>query len=71
MLGYAYQRGLVPVSAAALERAIALNGVAVEFNLDAFCWGRRAAVDPVLVEAARQPLLACRTATSSPKLSTR
>ena len=51
MLGYAYQRGLVPVSAEAIERAIALNGVAVEFNLDAFRWGRRAAVDPALVEA--------------------
>ena len=32
MLGYAYQQGLVPVSAAAIERAIELNGVAVEFN---------------------------------------
>jgi indolepyruvate ferredoxin oxidoreductase len=50
MLGYAYQRGLVPVSDAAIERAIALNGVAVELNLDAFCWGRRAAVDPGGVE---------------------
>ncbi len=51
MLGYAYQRGLVPLSAAAIERAIGLNGVAVEFNLGAFRWGRRAAVDPALVEA--------------------
>jgi indolepyruvate ferredoxin oxidoreductase len=50
MLGYAYQRGLVPVSASAIEQAIALNGVAVELNLDAFRWGRRAAVDPSLVE---------------------
>jgi indolepyruvate ferredoxin oxidoreductase len=50
MLGYAYQRGLVPVSAGAIEQAIALNGVAVELNLDAFRWGRLAAVDPALVE---------------------
>jgi len=50
MLGYAYQRGLVPVSAGAIEQAIAMNGVAVELNLDAFRWGRRAAVDPALVE---------------------
>src|SRR6266481_6388659 len=50
MLGYAYQRGLVPVSAGAIEQAIALNGVAVELNLDAFRWGRHAAVDPALVE---------------------
>jgi indolepyruvate ferredoxin oxidoreductase len=45
MLGYAYQKGWVPVSAEALERAIELNGVAVEFNRKSFLWGRRAAVD--------------------------
>ena len=55
MLGYAYQRGLVPLSAEAIERAIELNGVAVEFNLGAFRWGRRAAVDPALVEARATP----------------
>jgi indolepyruvate ferredoxin oxidoreductase len=58
MLGYAYQRGLVPVSAEAIERAIALNGVAVEFNQSAFRWGRRAAVDPELVEARATPAAA-------------
>jgi indolepyruvate ferredoxin oxidoreductase len=42
MLGFAYQKGLVPVSAAAIERAIELNGVAVEANKKAFLWGRRA-----------------------------
>ncbi len=51
MLGYAYQRGLVPLSAEAIERAIALNGVAVDFNRSAFRWGRRAAIDGALVEA--------------------
>jgi indolepyruvate ferredoxin oxidoreductase len=45
MLGYAYQKGWVPVSGASLERAIELNGVAVEFNKKSFVWGRRAAVD--------------------------
>jgi indolepyruvate ferredoxin oxidoreductase len=45
MLGYAFQKGWVPVSAEALERAIELNGVAVEFNCKSFLWGRRAAVD--------------------------
>jgi indolepyruvate ferredoxin oxidoreductase len=45
MLGYAYQRGWVPLAAASLERAIELNGVAVEFNLKSFVWGRRAALD--------------------------
>ena len=53
MLGYAYQRGLVPLSAEAIERAIELNGVAVEFNRDAFRWGRRAAVDPALGRGSR------------------
>ena len=55
MLGYAYQRGLVPLSAEAMERAIELNGVAVEFNRNAFRWGRRAAADPALVEARATP----------------
>jgi indolepyruvate ferredoxin oxidoreductase len=51
LLGYAWQSGLVPVSAAALQRAIELNGVAVDRNLDAFHWGRIAAADPAFVEA--------------------
>ncbi|HWB52500.1 MAG TPA: indolepyruvate ferredoxin oxidoreductase family protein [Stellaceae bacterium] len=55
MLGYAYQRGFVPVSAAALERAIELNGAAVAFNLRAFHWGRRAALDLPLVAARATP----------------
>ena len=46
LLGFAWQRGLVPVSRQALERAIEINGVAVEFNKQAFLWGRRAANDP-------------------------
>ena len=45
MLGYAYQKGWLPLSGASLERAIELNGVAVEFNRKSFLWGRRAAVD--------------------------
>jgi indolepyruvate ferredoxin oxidoreductase len=43
LLGYAYQRGLVPVRAESLIHAIALNGVAVDMNQRAFTWGRRAA----------------------------
>ena len=46
MLGAAWQRGLVPVSLEALERAIALNGVAVEQNRRALAWGRIAGADP-------------------------
>jgi indolepyruvate ferredoxin oxidoreductase len=45
MLGYAYQKGWIPLAAESLERAIELNGVAVEFNQKSFVWGRRAALD--------------------------
>lgn len=45
LTGYAFQKGLIPVSAAAMERAIELNDVKVEFNKQAFLWGRRAAYD--------------------------
>jgi indolepyruvate ferredoxin oxidoreductase len=51
MLGYAFQKGHVPLSAAAIERAIELNGEAVDMNLDAFAWGRRAAAEPERVVA--------------------
>jgi len=46
LLGFAYQKGLVPIGAAAIERAIELNGVAVEMNKQAFLWGRRVAEWP-------------------------
>src|SRR5450756_1775080 len=55
MLGYAWQKGWVPVSGAALEKAIELNGVEVEFNLKSFVWGRRAAVDLARVEKIAAP----------------
>ena len=45
MLGYAWQKGRIPLSAPAIERAIELNGVAVASNLSAFDWGRRTAAD--------------------------
>ena len=45
LLGYAYQKGLVPVSAEAINQAIELNGVALRLNKSAFLWGRRAAVN--------------------------
>ncbi|HEY9239156.1 MAG TPA: indolepyruvate ferredoxin oxidoreductase family protein, partial [Burkholderiaceae bacterium] len=41
-MGYAWQRGLVPISLAAMQRAIELNGVAVESNLLSFALGRLA-----------------------------
>jgi indolepyruvate ferredoxin oxidoreductase len=45
MLGYAYQKGLVPLGHESIERAIELNGAAVAMNLAAFRWGRRTAHD--------------------------
>jgi indolepyruvate ferredoxin oxidoreductase len=50
MLGAAWQKGLVPIRRAAIERAIELNGVAIDANRQAFDWGRRAAHDPASVE---------------------
>ncbi|CAM9849411.1 unnamed protein product, partial [Phaeothamnion confervicola] len=55
MLGYAYQKGWVPLSAGAIERAIELNGIAVEFNRKSFVWGRRAATDLEGVRRAATP----------------
>ncbi|HSV82749.1 MAG TPA: indolepyruvate ferredoxin oxidoreductase family protein [Ramlibacter sp.] len=60
MLGFAYQRGWIPVSAEAIDAAIVLNGAAQKMNQDAFLWGRRTAVDPKAVER----LLASRRAAS-------
>jgi len=46
MLGFAWQKGVIPVSSRALYRAIRLNGVDAEANLQAFELGRKAAHDP-------------------------
>ena len=45
LVGYAFQKGLLPVSLQALQRAIELNGIEVEINIKALEWGRRAAFD--------------------------
>ncbi|MBC7608836.1 MAG: indolepyruvate ferredoxin oxidoreductase family protein [Polaromonas sp.] len=50
LLGYAWQKGWVPLGLESLIRAIELNAVAVENNKTAFAWGRRAAHDLVSVE---------------------
>jgi len=55
MLGYAFQKGWVPLAEDSLLRAIELNGVAVEFNRKAFTWGRRAAVDLARVQRLATP----------------
>jgi len=55
LLGYAYQAGMIPVSADAIEEAIALNGAAVTMNRDAFRIGRLAAHDRAAIEAMIKP----------------
>ena len=55
MLGYAWQRGLVPLSIEAIERAIEINAVAVESNTRALTWGRRAAQNLGAVEQLATP----------------
>ncbi|MBI4636803.1 MAG: indolepyruvate ferredoxin oxidoreductase family protein [Candidatus Rokubacteria bacterium] len=54
VLGAAYQAGAIPVSAAAIEEAIVLNGVAVEMNTQAFRAGRLAVVDPASVQGLKK-----------------
>ncbi len=51
VVGYAAQLGLLPISVAALEKAIELNGTAVKFNLTAFALGRLFAHSPETINA--------------------
>ena len=55
MVGYAFQKGAIPLSAEAIEKAIELNGEAVAMNQAAFRWGRRAALDIADLEAQITP----------------
>jgi indolepyruvate ferredoxin oxidoreductase len=55
MLGYAWQKGWIPLQRASLMRAIELNAVAVDNNRTAFDWGCRAAVDPGAVQRLLKP----------------
>ncbi len=55
MLGYAWQKGWVPLSEAAIVRSIELNGVSVEFNQQSFVWGRSAAHDLAAVQRLAAP----------------
>src|SRR5690606_8774627 len=55
MLGYAFQKGRVPLQESSLVKAIELNGVSVAFNQAAFHWGRSAAHDLAAVSRAAMP----------------
>ena len=45
LVGYAYQKGLIPISVKAIKEAIKLNAINVEENISAFSWGRLASED--------------------------
>ncbi|SDN11160.1 indolepyruvate ferredoxin oxidoreductase family protein [Afipia sp. GAS231] len=51
MMGFAYQKGLLPLSAKSIEQAIEVNGVAIKMNTQAFQLGRLAAHDPARLVA--------------------
>ncbi|BBB24944.1 indolepyruvate ferredoxin oxidoreductase family protein [Amphritea japonica] len=54
-IGFAWQKGLIPLHSQAIEKAIELNGVAIKANKQAFLWGRRAAFDLAQVQAIANP----------------
>jgi indolepyruvate ferredoxin oxidoreductase len=70
MLGYAWQKGWVPISLDALMRAVELNAAAVEMNKAAFNWGRMAAHDIAAVRSAAGAAPANRDAAEAPSAAT-
>ena len=54
MLGFAFQKGAIPLSLEAILRAIEINGAAIEMNKQAFTWGRLAAHDIARVRSVIQ-----------------
>lgn len=56
LLGFAYQKGLVPIGAAAIEEAVTLNGAAIEMNKRAFRFGRLAAHDREALDRIAKPV---------------
>ncbi len=55
LVGYAWQKGLIPLRESSILEAIALNATAIEDNKAAFEWGRRAAADLASVRSAAAP----------------
>lgn len=56
LLGYAFQKGFIPISFEALDRAIELNNVSVAANRKAFAWGRLAAHNPAALPRSVEPV---------------
>jgi indolepyruvate ferredoxin oxidoreductase len=55
IMGYAWQKGLIPLKSESIMQAIELNAAAVEKNKTAFEWGRRTAVDARAVHKIATP----------------
>jgi indolepyruvate ferredoxin oxidoreductase len=55
LTGFAWQRGLIPIREEAILEAIELNGVAIDWNKEAFAWGRRLAHQPELIDQFLKP----------------
>jgi indolepyruvate ferredoxin oxidoreductase len=55
MMGYAFQKGLIPLQLESIMQAIELNGVAIDMNKQSFSWGRRAAHDLKAVTEIAEP----------------
>jgi indolepyruvate ferredoxin oxidoreductase len=70
LTGFAWQRGMIPIKEDAILQAIELNGVAIDWNKEAFAWGRRLAHQPELIKEFLQqdetvkPLIFTPTATT-------
>ena len=65
MLGFAWQKGLLPLSLDALLRAVELNAVAIEANKAALQWGRIAAADMTVIDKLTTPVPALPVADES------
>ncbi len=64
LLGFAYQKGAIPLTLASIQRAMELNNVSVELNKRAFLWGRLAAHDDAAVMDAASPRLRSKARTA-------